>query len=468
RKASSKLAYKLREITNPFLSKQEKVQLSKCAQDIISSSAEPTPLSEELSECVRYGTAFHHAGLSNEQRKIIEDAFKKQRLIKCIVATPTLAAGVNIPARRVIIRDLWRYDQGIGMHPIPVLEYKQQAGRAGRPRFDREGEAITIARNKTQRRKIFENYIFAEPEPIYSKLGVEPILRFHILASIASGFTPDMESLLDFISTTFYAYQRETHLLEETIDDVIDFLDANGFIEVYEGRLNATVFGQKTSKLYIDPLTALQLKRAVLRYSPEDTTSVSIFHAICSTPDMRSLYMRGEDGWVEEKFRDIKKKLLLPTPEPMDEDYGWFLSNLKTAYLMEDWINELPEAEICSRYGVGPGDIRNIVETAEWLLHAMREIARMYRFDMIPELTDLILRVKHGCKKELLDLVRLKNIGRVRARALYAAGFKTINSLRGVPVDRLAQIPSIGKKIALSIKKQIGEERDKDLMVNGK
>ena len=81
----------------------------------------------------------------------------------------------------------------------------------------------------------------------------------------------------------------------------------------------------------------------------------------------------------------------------------------------------------------------------------------MYNFDCLPEINDLSLRVQYGCKKELLNLVSLKGIGRVRARALFNEGFKTINELRGVPLKRLAQIKSIGEGVAKSIKSQIGE-----------
>ena len=109
-------------------------------------------------------------------------------MIKCIVATPTLAAGVNIPAQRVIIRDLWRYDSNFGMKPIPIMEFKQQAGRAGRPRYDKEGEAIAIAKNKDQMDLIFNSYILGETEPIYSKLGSQAALRMHLLSSIATNF----------------------------------------------------------------------------------------------------------------------------------------------------------------------------------------------------------------------------------------------------------------------------------------
>lgn len=459
RKSSQSLAMKLRDMVKNYLDDEERKRLKELSEEILSAPEEPTSMDQDLSRCVMDGTAFHHAGLSSDSRKIVENSFR-ERLIKCLVATPTLAAGVNIPARRVIIRDLWRYEVGLGMQPIPVLEYKQQAGRAGRPKYDKEGEAITIAKDKEQRRRIINNYILGEPEPIYSKLGVEPTLRFHILSSIACGFTPDRESLMDFFSSTFYAYQSDIELLTDAIDRTIKFLDENDFIEEYDGRLRATLFGVKTTKLYLDPLTALQLRRVIERVPFGGSSEISYLQAICYTPDMKSLYMRESDTWVEENLEQIKKYIFTEIPSMYSSDYEIFLSSLKTAHLLQDWINEVSEAKICEKYGVGPGDIRNIVETAEWLIHSMRELARMYRFDLVRELGDLLLRVKYGCKKELLNLVQLKGIGRVRARALYNAGFRTVESLRGVPLERLASIPSIGKKIASSIKRQLGESSE--------
>jgi len=103
---------------------------------------------------------------------------------------------------------------------------------------------------------------------------------------------------------------------------------------------------------------------------------------------------------------------------------------------------------------------------AGWLLHASREFARMYNFDCVSYISDIILRVQYGCKKELLNLVSLKSIGRIRARAMFNEGFKTTNDLRGVSIKRIAQIKTIGEGIAKSIKKQIGEsykEEDRDL-----
>lgn len=457
RKSTVSLAHKLALVVSKLLSDKERRILQSYSKKILTSTQESAPLSEELAKCVQNGVAFHHAGLTGEQRRIVEEQFKA-RILKCIVATPTLAAGVNIPARRVIIRDLWRYDPNFGMQPIPVLEYKQQAGRAGRPKYDKEGEAVVIARNKEQKRRIHDTYFLAEPEPIFSKLGMESSLRIHLLSVIASGFARDRESISAFMNSTFYAYQSDVGFLQNNIENVLSFLEKNGFIETYDDRYGATLFGSKTSSLYIDPLTALQLRRALENTNVREISSFAFLQAICSTPDVRSLYLKHDDDWVEESVEKFQHTLLLPVPSSVDMEYEWFLSDYKTAMLLEDWINEVPEAKISTRYGVGPGDIHVIVETAEWLLHAMRELARIYRFEVVPDLTDLILRVRHGCKKELLNLITFKGIGRVRARALYNAGFTTISALRGVPVDRLARIPAIGKKVAMSIKKQIGED----------
>ena len=99
-----------------------------------------------LASCVSHGVAFHHAGLLPEQRRLVEQGFRESR-IKVIASTPTLAAGLNLPARRVLIRSYKRYEYGRGMAPIPVIEYRQMAGRAGRPGLGSYGECFLLAKN---------------------------------------------------------------------------------------------------------------------------------------------------------------------------------------------------------------------------------------------------------------------------------------------------------------------------------
>jgi len=445
----------------PFLKEEDHQQIRAVINDMKMHHAEHTSIDDELISCISSGIAFHHAGLSSFQRRLIEKSYK-QRLIKCIVATPTLAAGVNIPAQRVIIRDLWRYDTTFGMSPIPVLEYKQQAGRAGRPRYDSFGEALTIAKDEKQKIQILTKYIHGEAEPIYSKLGNQAALRMHLLAAIATRFVETIEQIYEFIDRTFYAYQADTSAIRDTIDDTITFLIDNGFVTRDNDTLSATIFGQRTSSLYIDPLSAVQLRTALERSQTKDSQEISFLHAICSTPDVRSLYLRRSDGWVEEQVDELKDSFLLDVPQCSSNEYEWFLSDIKTALLLNDWIEEKTEEQMISRYSIGPGDIHTIVEAGEWLIHATREFARMYNFSLVPFLTGLGIRIHYGCKKDLLNLISLKGIGRVRARALYKHDLKTINDLRKVSLEELGKVKTIGPRIAERIKDQLGESFDKN------
>ena len=456
RKSTVSLANRLSSVVTELLTDREKKQLKKLVSSMKKEQAETASIEQSLATGVESGVAFHHAGLESSQRRLVEQGFKNHQ-IKCIVATPTLAAGVNIPARRVIIRDLWRYDENFGMAPIPILEYKQQAGRAGRPRYDTVGEAITIAKDSNQRDQIFYNYILADTEPIYSKLGSQSALRMHLLAAIATQFVHNPEEMYTFIQSTFYAYQTDEFTIKKEVDTAVEFLLKNQLIDEMQTSYISTLFGSRTSSLYIDPLSAIQLKTALERSNDKEVTPISFLHAICSTPDLRSLYLRGTDSWVEEKADIIKHSLLLDVPKTSSDEYEWFLSDLKTAFLLEDWIDEKPYDALVLKYNIWPGDVHTIVEMAEWLLHATREFARMYNFSCVSDVNDLLIRVQNGCKEELLNLVTLKGIGRVRARALYREGFKTVNDLRTVPVERLAKIKGIGTAVAKNIKQQIGE-----------
>lgn len=448
RKSAESNARKLRKIMAKFLKEEEKKELEKISERL--KGEEGNILLTKLAECIGDGVAFHHAGLDYKEREVVEKEFKKG-LIKCIVATPTLAAGVNIPARRVIIKNLWRYsDMHAGMRPLPVMEVKQMMGRAGRPGYDEYGEAILIARNKMEKERLWNEYIMADVEPVYSKLANEVALRMHLLAIISTDFATTWDEIIHFMKKTFYVHQLGM-IPEDKIWDIIDFLEVNEFIESIGERWQATRFGKLTTQLYLDPLSALIMKRALLA---GEGNIFAYLHAISSTPDMKCLYASYKDEWLEDKI--LQEKFLLPVPSPFEPEYENFLSEVKTACLLEDWINERKMDEMILKYNVGPGDIHSKVETAQWLLHGMEALARLFNFDEVPVISKLRLRIKYGCREELLSLTQLNGIGRVRARQLYKHGFKSISMLRKASIETLAGIPGIGRKIAENIKRQVG------------
>jgi len=459
RRSTASVARKISALVKKQLTDDEKHKIKQGIGKIRRQHGEHTAIDDQLFSCLKSGVAFHHAGLASHQRRVIEEEFKKG-LIKVIVATPTLAAGVNIPAKRVIIRDLWRYDMTCGMKPIPVLEYKQQAGRAGRPGYDEYGEAITIAQDEKRKDMIFYTFLHGDVEPILSKLGNQAALRMHLLAAIATGFVKDKDDIHQFIDNTFYAYQTESYSLSDSIDETITFLQEHEFITVEEETFIPTLFGKRTSGLYIDPLSAVEIKNALQKESTSDFSEISFLHVISSTPDVRSLYLRKHDSWVEDQVELIRDDLIKTPPFCYEEEYEWFLSDMKTAFLLYDWINEVSEDMMISKYGVGPGDIHSIVDTAHWLIHATREFSRMYQKDAVNGLTKLLIRIKNGCKEELLPLIKIKGVGRIRARALFEAGFTSVRHLRKVSVQQIAQVKTIGPRIAENIKNQIGEKTD--------
>ena len=417
---------------------------------------EQTTMGKALRACVKKGMAFHHAGLTNEQRRFVESNFKKGK-IKCIVATPTLAAGINLPARRVIIRDVFRFENG-GQAAIPVMEIKQMCGRAGRPRFDPYGEAVLIAKTEEERQFLQDNYLLGEPEEIYSKLGSEPVLRAHVLATLATGTASSRDGLMDFLNSTFFAYQTTMVGLEEATDNVLDFLQEEGMIRSEDNRLIPTFFGRRVSDLYIDPLTATKLRDALKNFKPGGSP-FGMLHAVCSSPDMMTMYLKRSDyEWVEETYALREGELLLPPPDDLDE-FDFYLAELKTACSIDDWIMEMEEDELLKKYGIGPGDLRNKVDVSEWLIYSMRELSNIFNKDAYPVLTELMTRLRYGVRPELLDLVRLRGVGRARARSLYNHGVRSAEDIKNIDPRRLARLPKIGDAVAKSLIEQVGGSR---------
>jgi helicase len=258
RRNAETAARRLGNAVERHLSDDERRRLDDLSEEIRDVS--DTETSDDLADAVARGAAFHHAGCAREHRSLVEEAFR-DRLIKVISATPTLAAGVNTPSRRVIVRDWQRYDGSVGgMAPLDVLEVHQMMGRAGRPGLDPYGEAVLVASSHDELDELFERYIWAEPEPVRSKLAAEPALRTHILATVASGFARTRGGLLEFLEGTLYARQStEEGRLEQVTDRVLEYLRRNDFLERGGDDLEATSLGHTVSRLYLDPMSAAKI-----------------------------------------------------------------------------------------------------------------------------------------------------------------------------------------------------------------
>ncbi|HDD43136.1 MAG TPA: DEAD/DEAH box helicase [Nitrososphaeria archaeon] len=410
--------------------------------------------SENLAQLVVRGAAFHHAGLSHAHRSIVEEAFRS-RALKAVVATPTLAAGVNLPARLVLITEVRRYQPGYGYQLIPVLEYKQFCGRAGRPGFDEVGYSAIIVRRRDEREYVMRRYVLGQPERIRSELASEKHLRSHVLALVASDEASTVDGLLKFFESTFLAHVYGAHLIEGMVISVLEFLGSADLIEVFGSDVRATPLGRRVSQLYIDPLTAVKLLEM---YREAERISVfGLLHSLALTPDVPRIPMkRLSPHLLEEEVERRIDGLMMAPPDPSEEFYDEYMDAVRIALVLEAWINEAPEAEIYDRFGVQPGDLAALREVSSWIAYAASQIAKIagYR-ELVKPYEDLSERIRHGVREELLPLVRLRGIGRVRARALYQAGYTSIEKLRSASPEDLMKVPGIGASVIKQIREQI-------------
>ncbi len=439
--------------------------LEKLSLDALEALSRPTKQCERLAFCLKRGIAFHHSGLVYEQKSLVEDAFREGK-VRIICCTPTLAAGVDLPAYRAIIRDLKRFGDR-GMNWIPVLEYLQMAGRAGRPRYDTEGQAIAIASSESEQEMILERYVRGEPEEIYSKLAVEPVLRTYVLSMIASNVANTPERLRDFFMRTFWGHQfKDEHRLFAIIRRMVGLLQEWGFVtgsdddfrsadEADTERLAATPLGRRVSELYLDPLTAFELICGLKKAKPA-TPLFSFAQLVSYTLEMRPLLrVRAKEMETMEDAL-ASKQIIIEEPSQYEDEYEDFLNATKTALFFEEWADEKDEEFLLEKYNVRPGEIRAKLETVNWLLYASYELGRMMKMQpLLKEISKTRIRLRYGVKEELLTLLRLKGIGRVRARKLYNNKIKNLGDIRKAELVTLKSI--LGEKVAVDVKKQVTE-----------
>jgi len=457
RRNSEALAERLAEMTRKFLSSPEQDSLVNLEKEILSALETPTHQCRRLAKCIKQGASFHHAGLVGRQKRLIEDGFR-QGLLKTIVATPTLALGVNLPCFRVVVRDVKRYYPGLGSDYIPILEYKQFVGRAGRPQYDSFGESILIARTEREKEVLSERYIHGEPEDINSKLAQEAALRMHILSLIAGEFCSTRKDLEDFFGATFFGFQyQDTSLLREKISSVLKQLFSWHFIDDYPFSLKATRLGKRIAQLYLDPSTAHDFIVALnVSFEIGDISGLGMLQIVAAAREMSPpLTVRKDDI---EKLNEVvikAEELFINKPPAMWEDgFDEFLSSLKLALMFEAWTSEESEEFILDEFKVAPGELHAKLELADWLIYSLEELVKILKLDRVgPQIKKLKVRMHYGVREELLSLVSLKEIGRKRARRLFNVGFKNISGLRQASEKELARI--LGPRVAAFIKKQI-------------
>lgn len=332
-----------------------------------------TSTGEDLADAVGHGVGFHHAGLRHTHRTMIEDAFRSGAL-DVVCATPTLAAGVNLPARRVVVRDHRRYT-GDGWSPLPVLDVHQMFGRAGRPGLDPVGEAVLVADSREDGRTLRDRYLDGVPEPVTSSLATQDALRTHVLGAVAGGIAPTRSALLDVLGGTFYAFQADEGTLVDVADLVLDDLVGEDLLARDDG-LAVTGLGRVVAEQFIDPHTgsAFVTKLASLP-DVSGVTRRTILEIACATSAVEGFYLGSDDHGPTHRYARRHAAEFVTDPQSLGMEYAEWLRAVKTTQVFADYLDGASEASLTDDHGIGPGDLRVTGERLTWVVGALAAVA---------------------------------------------------------------------------------------------
>lgn len=206
-----------------------------------------TGLDRTLEQTIPCGVGFHHAGLTIEERELVAGGYDNG-VLKVCVATCSLAAGINLPARRVIL-----HNARIGRDLVGPSLLRQMRGRAGRKGKDEVGETYLCCQRRDLESVV--ELMHAELPRISSCLiSHKRRVQRAILEAIAVKLATSRETLDDYIGKTMLSYSAEAESIRQNVRDSLADLEAMGFIAVDQfSNYEATRLGKAIVASAFDP-----------------------------------------------------------------------------------------------------------------------------------------------------------------------------------------------------------------------
>lgn len=356
---------------------------------------------------------FHNADLSKDKRINLEKSFRDKNGVRVLVSTSTLAAGVNTPARRVIILGTTR--NGI---IIPSYDIQQECGRAGRPAYDKEGDSYILVGKSIyqQEKKRLET-----KEPIVSRLldqenGYYKNLAFQILSEINNKKNCHIKSIFEWYERSFSHFTGKnisTSIFSSTLTNLVDI----GVISLStDNILTLTNLGKISVNNYISPFVVVAYKNSFINYFKNhlnDDVGLSI--ALANNSENLTNYMtKHEKQFINDYLKKVKS--LFATTVIPD-------SILKTAYCFYSLMNS-------SKNNHFPSLSKKLKSNFERNINIIKQID----FSFINKtsrnhLDNISTRILQNVPSHLVDLIRIPKVGISRAEILYKAGFKDKNDI---------------------------------------
>ena len=430
-----------------------------------------------LIEALENGLAFHNADLSAEERSIVEKYFR-QGEIRILVSTTTLAMGVNLPAKNVILDlQFWQSSPGYRKYLLSLMkrsDFENIAGRAGRLGLEDEfGRAIIIASNLKDREVFRRRYLEGELEHIKPQLW-EGSMSTAVMNAAALGGCKTGKAVKDFLrnSLTWKLYRdiSDARDLEKDLDSGLEVCVRSGIIlEDEEGKVSLSALGQAAVNMGISVETAVTINRWLeMRGNNSMMNELEPLFIASITDDGLDAYLnlntpnfRKYKNGLHERFKsEIGHHTYIDFQHLYSQreiDEYLEIKCIRNSYLFRDYIGGLANRELEDRYELCLGSIRNAAEHISWIIFAAAEIAKKtgYNKEFVGQINVLAERLQYGVNNLGITLAhfRVPGLGRERIRTLVQQGFDSVEAIKELSVEELAKW--ITKPVAQRLKKVV-------------
>jgi helicase len=389
-------------------------------------------------------TEFHNANLEKSKRIELENKFKNDPEFRVIVATSTLACGLNLPSRRVIVAGIHR-----GLSLVESSNIMQMCGRAGRPRYDKKGDAYILL-PESQIDSLKKD--ICKVEKINSQLlvcenGQYKVLSFHLVNEIYNSNILNANDVHDWYEKTLCCSQSKD-IDSLILDSTINNLKNKNIIIEKDNKLKTTNVGKISSIFYYSPFDVADFKNNLKLYYKYDIESDYFLSFILANIDTHRCGVVSKN---EKTKIDLYKKKLEDILSHNRIKCFYNDSALKVGYCYYMILNGLHDSDLSSTCRTLQMDFPRTLE----VLKSINSFdLKMFENSFFEKLR---IRIQNGVPPHLVELCQIPNIGKQRSKKLYDNNIKNITDVLNAPLDKLQNILNLKSDIVNSILKDARE-----------